>query len=224
MIVIPFEAIEERARERVGGFADLAARLPRPKSGEELRAIPDDCYLSRMSRRILEVGCTPGFVDANWPAIEDRFMGFNPKHVQALTNEELDAGAHKGPTIGNQAKLRSIRDNAKALLRLVDGKRGMGSYIADWPTDDIVGLWSDLATRFARMGGKSAPYFMRMVGKDTFILTDDVIRALNHWDAFMGNPQGKGARSEIQRVFNSWMHATSRPLCQISVILAHSCD
>ena len=60
MIVIPFEAIEERDRERVGGFAELAARLPRPKSGEELRGIPDEHYLSQMSRRILEARRRPG--------------------------------------------------------------------------------------------------------------------------------------------------------------------
>lgn len=224
MIVIPFEAIEERARERVGGLAELAARLPRPLSGEELCAIPDDRYLSQMSRRILEVGCRPGSVDANWPAIENLFMGFDPKRVQALTNGELDEGARIDRTFGNQAKLRSIRDNAKALLRLVDEKHGMGAYLADWPADDIVGLWSDLALRFARTGGKSGPYFLRMVGKDTFILTSDVIRALNHWDAFIGIPRSKGARSEIQRVFNHWMRTTSRPLCQVSVILALSCD
>jgi 3-methyladenine DNA glycosylase Tag len=223
VIVIPFEAIEERARERVGGLAELTARLPRPKSGDELRAVPDDRYLSQMSRRILEVGCRPGSVDTNWPAIEDLFMGFDPKRVQALTDEELDS-VSIDRTISNQAKLRSIHDNAKAILRLVDEKRGMGAYLADWPADDIVGLWSDLAARFARLGVKSGPNFLRMVGKDTFILTSDVIRALNHWDAFIGNPKSKGARAKIQRIFNSWMHATSRPLCQISVILALSCD
>lgn len=224
MIVIPFEAIEERAREKVGGFAELTACLPRPKSAEELRAVPDDRYLSQVSRRILEVGHRPGSVDASWPAIEDLFMGFDPKRVQALTNGELDGSAGIHRTIGNQAKLKAIRDNGKALLRLADEKRGMGAYLADWPADDIVGLWSDLAARFARMGGKSAPNFLRMVGKDTFILTNDVIRALNHWDAFIGSPQSKGARAEIQRIFNSWMHATSRPLCQIGVILALSCN
>ena len=41
-LVIPFEAIEERARERVGGMQALAGRLPQPKSAEELRALGDD--------------------------------------------------------------------------------------------------------------------------------------------------------------------------------------
>ncbi|MGI9451827.1 MAG: DNA-3-methyladenine glycosylase I [Geminicoccaceae bacterium] len=224
MIVVPFEAIEERARERVGGFAELVARLPRPKSGEELRGIPDDRYLSQMSRRVLEAGRRPGSVDANWPAIEGLFVGFDPKCVQALTDEELDGIAHAEPTIGNQTKLRSIRDNAKALIRLKDERDGMGAYLADWPADRVVGLWSDLSGRFARLGGNSAPYFLRMVGKDTFVLSNDVIRALDHWDAFIGKPRSQGAKSEIQRVFNSWMHASSLPLCQISVILALSCD
>ncbi|MGI9434252.1 MAG: DNA-3-methyladenine glycosylase I [Geminicoccaceae bacterium] len=224
MIVVPFEAIEERARERAGGLAELAARLPRPKSGEELRGTPDDRYLLQMSRRILEAGRKPGSVDASWPAIEGLFAGFDLKRVRALTDKELDRIARTEQTIGSRAKLTSIRDNAKALLRLIDENGDMGAYLADWPADNIVGVWSDLSVRFARLGSNSAPYFLRMVGKDTFILTSDVIRALNHWDAFIGKPQSMGARSEVQRVFNNWMHASSRPLCQISAILALSCD
>src|SRR5690606_28147437 len=49
-IVIPFEAIEERARERLGGAQALVQRLPIPKSADELRAVPDDRYLSDMPR------------------------------------------------------------------------------------------------------------------------------------------------------------------------------
>jgi hypothetical protein len=55
-IVIPFEAIEERARERLGGPQALTDRLPIPKSADQLRAMPDDRYLSEMSRRIFRAG------------------------------------------------------------------------------------------------------------------------------------------------------------------------
>jgi hypothetical protein len=48
VIIVPFEAIEERARERAGGAQALVARLPLPKSTDELRAVPDDRYLSMM--------------------------------------------------------------------------------------------------------------------------------------------------------------------------------
>jgi hypothetical protein len=101
---------------------------------------------------------------------------------------------------------------------------GMGAYLADWPREDVVGLWADLGKRFAQLGGNSGPYFLRMVGKDTFILTPSVISALNHWDAFEGTPKSKADRATIQDVFNAWVRGSSRPLCQVSMILALSVD
>ena len=37
--------------------------------------------------------------------------------------------------------------------------------------DGIVELWEALAKRFSQMGGNLGPSFLRMVGKDTFVLT-----------------------------------------------------
>lgn len=72
------------------------------------------------------------------------------------------------------------------------------------------------------MGGQSAPYFLRMVGKDTFILTNDVIRALNRWGAFQGIPTSEKAKQIVQGIFNIWAEESGRPLCQLSRILALS--
>ena len=90
-LVIPFEAIEERARERVGGMQALVARLPQPKSAEEQRALGDDRYLSQMSLRIFRAGLKHNLVDARWPAFEDAFNGFEPPRVVAMSDEELEA-------------------------------------------------------------------------------------------------------------------------------------
>jgi hypothetical protein len=74
------------------------------------------------------------------------------------------------------------------------------------------------------MGGNSGPYFLRMAGKDTFVLTGDVVRALNRWGAVEGTPKGKAARRLVQEAFNRWVEETGRPLCQLSMILARSVD
>ena len=100
----------------------------------------------------------------------------------------------------------------------------MGAWLAGWPRDDVVGLWQDLGKRFSQLGGNSGPYFLRMAGKDTFLLTEAVVRALNHWDAFVGTPKSKADRLRVQAAFNAWHQATSRPLCQLSMILAASVD
>jgi 3-methyladenine DNA glycosylase Tag len=117
-----------------------------------------------------------------------------------------------------------VRANAAAMMQVAEQKGGMGAYLADWPRDEVVGLWADLAKRFTQLGGNSGPYFLRMVGKDTFILTDSVVKALNHWDAFDGTPKSKADRLKVQEAFNDWHRATSRPYCQLSMILAASVD
>jgi len=223
-IIIPFEAIEERARERVGGMQALTDRLPMPKSADDLRAIPNDRYLSEMSRRIFRAGLKYSLVDGKWPAFEDVFFGFEPRRVVAMSDEALEALLQDKRLIRHWGKLKSVRANAAALTELAEAKGGMGAYLAAWPRDDVVGLWADLARRFTQLGGNSGPYFLRMVGKDTFILTDSVIKALNHWDAFDGTPKSKGDRQKVQDVFNAWHRGTSRPLCQLSMILAASVD
>ena len=62
-----FAEILDAARARHGAVA-LDARLPQPKPPEELRAIPDDRYLSQMSLRIFRAGLKHSLVDAKWPA------------------------------------------------------------------------------------------------------------------------------------------------------------
>jgi hypothetical protein len=51
-----------------------------------------------------------------------------------------------------------------------------------------------------------------------------VVSALQHWDAFDGVPKSKADKAKVQDVFNAWHSASSRPLCQISMILALSVD
>ena len=223
-LVIPFEAIEERARERVGGVQALAMRLPVPKSGEQLRAEGDDRYLSLMSLRIFRAGLKHTLVDAKWPAFEEAFFHFEPARVVAMSDDELEALLGDQRLIRHWGKLKAVRANAAAMTRLASEAGGMGAYLANWPRDEVVGLWLDLGKRFSQLGGNSGPYFLRMAGKDTFLLTDAVIKGLNHWDAFAGTPKSKGDRLRIQAAFNAWHQATSRPLCQLSMILAASVD
>jgi 3-methyladenine DNA glycosylase Tag len=144
--------------------------------------------------------------------------------VVAMRDEELEALLEDKRLIRHWGKLKSVRANAAAMIELAEQKGGMGAYLAEWPREDLIGLWADLAKRFAQLGGNSGPYFLRMVGRDTFILTEAVVKALNHWDAFEGAPKSKADRSKVQDVFNAWHRATSRPYCQLSMILAASVD
>jgi hypothetical protein len=100
----------------------------------------------------------------------------------------------------------------------------MAASAPTWPASDIVGLWADLARRFRQMGGNSGPSFLRMAGKDTFILTPSVIAALARWKAFSGAPKSKSDRAKLQAAFNAWADETGLPLAHLSMTLALSVD
>jgi len=223
MTVPPFAPILEAARTRLGAAA-LEARLTQPRSAAELKALMDDRYLSQMSLRIFRAGLKHSLVDAKWPAFEDVFEGFEPRRVRAMSDEALEALLGDKRLIRHWGKLKSVRDNAAAMINLAEEHGGFGAWLADWPGTDIVSLWEALAKRFSQMGGNSGPTFLRMVGKDTFILTYAVAAALKHWGALDALPKNRKDRAAAQSCFNAWAAETGRPLCQLSLILAASVE
>ena len=64
------------------------------------------------------------------------------------------------------------------VLALGEEKGGFGRFLADWPNDATVDLWQLLKKQGAQLGGNSGAYALRIVGKDTFMLSNDVVAAL----------------------------------------------
>jgi 3-methyladenine DNA glycosylase Tag len=218
-----FAAIEAAALAR-HGREGVAVRLVVPKTDAQLLAVPDDRYLSQMSLRIFRAGLKHALVDAKWPTFEEAFHGFEPARCAALYDEAIEALLADRRLIRHLGKLRAVRANAQAMLAVAREHGSFGAWLADWPSSDIIGLWAALAKRFSQLGGSSAPSFLRMVGKDTFILTDWVAKALRHWQVIEGAPTTRGDRVAVQVAFNAWAAETGRPLCQLSQILALSVD
>jgi 3-methyladenine DNA glycosylase Tag len=173
MSLTRFATILDAARTRLGAAA-LEERLPTPKTSEQLADTPDDRYLSQMSLRIFRAGLKHSLVDAKWPAFEEVFHGFDPRRVRAMSDEAMEKLLGDARLIRHWGKLKSVRDNAAAMLEIAVENGSFGKWLAGWPGEDIVGLWEALAKRFSQMGGNSGPSFLRMVGKDTFILTPSV--------------------------------------------------
>jgi 3-methyladenine DNA glycosylase Tag len=222
MPVSSFAPILEAAHSRHGAHA-VEARLPHPKPPVELAATGDDRYLSQMSRRIFHAGLKHSMVDAKWPAFEEVFHGFDLRRVRAMSDEALEGLLGNARLIRHWGKLKSVRDNAAAMLEVASEHKSFGAWLAGWPGEDIVRLWETLAKRFSQMGGNSGPSFLRMVGKDTFILSPSVVAGLKHW-AGMAPPKNRGDRDAAQAVFNGWAQESGRPLSQLSLILAMSVD
>ena len=70
--------------------------------------------------------------------------------------------------------------------------------------------------------GLSAPRFLRMVGKATFIPTDDMVAALKAQQIIDKAPTSQKDLALVQAAFNQWHAESGRPLCQLSVMLAHT--
>jgi 3-methyladenine DNA glycosylase Tag len=223
MAVPSFGTIHEAARTRLGAAA-LEASLSQPRTPAELKALTDDRYLSQMELRIFRAGLKHSLVDAKWPAFEEVFDRFEPRRVRAMSDEALEALLADRRLIRHWGKLKSVRDNAAAMIGVAEEHGSFGIWLADWPGTKIVELWEALAKRFSQMGGNSGPSFLRMVGKDTFVLTHSVAAALKHWGAVDTPPKNRKDRAAVQSHFNAWATETGRPLCQLSLILAASVE
>lgn len=219
-----FQWIEAHARAHSpvkDGVALVDQRLPVVRSAEALRATPDDRYLSDLCRRVFRAGLKHALVDAKWPAFEQAFFGFDPVKVCLMSDEQLEALMQNSALIRHWGKLKSVRHNALMVREIAEAEGRFGAWIADWPVADIVGLWAQLKQRGAQLGGQSGAAFLRMVGKDTFMLSKDVTAALKAQGVVDRPPTAQRDLARVQAAFNQWQQESGgRPLAHISLLLA----
>jgi 3-methyladenine DNA glycosylase Tag len=221
--MMSFEPILAAAIARIGED-ELHRRLPEVKDAAALEALPDDRYLSLMSLRVFRAGLKHSVVDAKWPGFEDAFQGFALDSVRAMSDEDVETLMTDRRLIRHWGKLRSVRNNAAAMAEITVERGSFGHFLAAWPADRTVELWAELGRRFDQLGGESAPRFLRMAGRDTFILSPSVTAALQRWDVMEAPPKSKAERLKVQDIFNLWAAATGRKLAHLSMILASSVD
>lgn len=210
-------------RPRFHTDAALEAFLPRALSAQELARLGNDRYLSAMSQRVFQAGMQHSVVDAKWPAFEQVFDGFDPQAMARLGPDDIERHMQNPALIRHRAKLETIAANACFILDVCQEQgAGFGHFIADWPVSDIVGLWRVLGQRGARLGGRSAAGFLRLVGKDTFLLTSHVVERLVRAGVVTRTPGSQRDLQAVQDVFNALQQASGRPLCQLSALLALS--
>jgi len=217
-----FSEILDRASAGHGSLAAVEATLPAPKSAEELRDYPADRYLSAMTKQVFRAGFVWKVIEAKWDGFETVFDGFDLHRLAMLNDEEIERIAADTRIIRNHQKVLTVRKNAQYILDQADAHGSFGAFIADWPETDIIGLWAHLKKNAARLGGNSGPMFLRMVGKDTFVLSNDVTKALIGAGIVDKAPTSAKALAAVQAAFNNWQTESGRPYCQISRVLALS--
>lgn len=219
-----FQSIYDTAVLHKGSVVDVEGNLPSLRSVSELRHLPNAYYLSELSRRIFRAGLKHSMVDAKWPAFEVAFMAFDPYQVAMMSDEDLEALMHNASIIRHFGKIKAVRANAIWMLDVIREFGSFGAMIADWPTDNIVGLWQLLKKQGAQLGGQSAARFLRMVGKDTFILTDDVVQVLKAEKVVEKLPTSQRDLARVQQIFNQWCEESGRPLAEISRIVSFTAN
>ncbi len=215
-----FQEIFDLAAARKGGAAALEASLATPATSKALAAIADHRWLSDMSKRIFQAGFSWSVVENKWPGFETAFEGFDPARWAMMSDDDLDRLLRDKSIVRNGQKIRSVRDNAN-FLRALEVEHGSAARVfADWPAEDFVGLLLLLKKRASRLGGRTAQYFLRGMGKDSFILSRDVSAALIREGVVDKEPTSRRALAAVQDAFNIWRAESGRPLTHISRVLA----
>ena len=216
-----FQEIFEISAGRHGGTEALEAKLGRPKSAAALAAIPEDRWLAEMSRYIFATGLNWKVIEAKWPGFEEAFHGFDLGRCAMMDDEMFDSLLTDTRIVRHGAKIASVRDNAALLLELRD-EGGVGRVIGEWPSEDFAALLEMLKKRGSRLGGMTGAYSLRMLGRDSYILSRDVVARLIAEGVVEKAPGSKTAMKAVQAAFNDWMRQSGRSLTEISRVLALS--
>ena len=220
-----FQDLYRLAEKNCGDEESLLSRLPNAKDPAELNQLSDDRYLSMMARCIFRAGFVWRVIDNKWANFETAFGQFNPLAVAHFSNEKLEELAQDQSIVRNFTKIVAVRNNAVYVL---DCQRSHGSFahfIAQWPRENIIGLWLHLKKYGCRLGGNTGPMMLRSMGVDTFLLTKDVCCALiNHGFVNKISINSQTDLRLAEGAFKKLQQQSGRPLCEISKILALSID
>lgn len=217
-----FENYWQQALAHHQSDENVRARFPLVKTGEQLQAVSDAEYLSHISRRVFRAGMKHSLVDSKWPAFEEAFWGFDPMACQLIDDARFEVLMQNSDLIRHWGKMKTIPVNAMMVSDISSKHGSFGQFIADWPTDDIVGLWAYLKKHGSHLGGDGGARFLRMVGKDTFALSDDVVRVLMNEKLVSKKPTSQKDLKATQEFFNDLHRESGLPYSAISMVLAMS--
>ncbi len=216
-----FSEIFTIAAERKGGHDALEKLLVKPLNPDELAKIPEDRWLSQLTKCVFQAGFNWKVIEIKWDGFENAFHGFDVDRCAFLHDEDMDELMSNAAIVRNGPKIRTVIDNAHFLKSLRD-QGGVGRVLGGWSSSDYIGLLDMMKLNGSRIGGNTGQYAMRFIGRDSFILSRDVVARLIAEGVIDKPPTSKGARRQVQDAFNTWMAQSDRSLTEISRVLAMS--
>jgi 3-methyladenine DNA glycosylase Tag len=220
---VSFKPILARAEKRKGGPKALEKLLPAKPDARALEELGDDRILSEMSKRVFSAGFAWSVIEQKWPGFEQAFLGFQPSKLTFQPDDFWHDRLSDTGIVRNGAKITSVRDNAAFVQEVAREHGSFGKFLAKWPSSDEIGLLNLLNKRGSRLGGNTGMMFLRFIGWDGFVTSQDVVACLR--DAGLdiaSDVKSKGDLAKVQAQFNAWAEETGLPYVHLSRICAMS--
>jgi 3-methyladenine DNA glycosylase Tag len=218
-----FKTIYNRAIKRKGGKDALESLLPEVVTSIALSKKTDSYFLAEMTRGIFQSGFVWRVINNKWPTFEEAFFDFNLTKLMKLSDNDWEDYMQDTRIVRHRQKIKALRHNLWFVNDTANEHHGFGQFLADWPTNDLVGLFRLLKTKGSRLGGNTGQYFLQRVGADSFALTRDVVLCLQtHGLEISDNPSSQKDLKLIQQTFNHFNQETGLPYRQLSMIMAYS--
>ncbi|MGX5172542.1 DNA-3-methyladenine glycosylase I [Aliikangiella sp. IMCC44653] len=217
-----FDAIYQRAIQRKGGQQAVTELLPQVLSEHTLAQQSDTYFLAAMAKKIFQSGFVWKVVENKWPGFEEVMWGLNPQKLALASDEQIERMAQDKRIIRNLTKVKAVRENAFFIQQLGKKHLGFGEFLNQWSSHEITQLWLYLKKHGSRLGGNTGPYFLRAVGKDTFLMTRDVVAYLVSQNIVSKQPTSQRDLKQVQSAFNQWQQDSGKTMAEISRIIALS--
>ncbi|MDR9828592.1 DNA-3-methyladenine glycosylase I [Vibrio sp. FNV 38] len=215
-----YDEIYFRACQRKGGEVALESLLVEPLSKTQLAAIPDDRFLAQFTKSIFQSGFVWRVIHNKWPDFEEVFWEFNIEKLLLMPADMLERKSQDARIVRNFTKVKTVPANAQMIRNVQRDQGSFAQFVANWPEEDIVGLWLYLKKHGQRLGGNTGPYALRQLGKDTFILSRDIESYLRARNIIEGGLYSKRSLEAIQSAFNHWQAESGRSLTELSRLIA----
>ncbi|MBU2883174.1 DNA-3-methyladenine glycosylase I [Psychrosphaera sp. B3R10] len=218
----PFDRILARAIERKGSkeiVMDMAGDI---FDADEIASLSDDRWLAAFTKQVFQSGFVWRVVEQKWSGFEEVFFNFDIEKMLMMSDEMWEQKCKDERIIRNGNKVMTIKANAQMIYEVSAEHGSFGKFIANWPCDDIIGLWQFLKKHGARLGGNTGPYALRFMGKDGFLISRDNEAYFRAYKLVDGGISSKKSQTVIQQCFNAWHESTGLTYKQLSRILSFS--
>ncbi len=216
-----FSDIYKRAVERKGSEKMLKLLLAKPLSTKQLVTLSDDDWLEEFTRKVFQSGFYWSVINSKWAGFREVFWDFSVEKLLMMPPDMLEQKASDERIVRNYKKVKTITENAYMIHEVTAQHGSFSQFIANWPSEDIIGLWAYLKKHGARLGGNTGPYALRALGKDTFLLSRDVESYLRAHKIIDGGLQTKKSLIAAQAFFNELQQQSGLSMQELSLIVAY---